>query len=292
MRKLLFASIFVLLMSFSFSTSADAASATRVYVNGAQVAFDVDPRIEKGVTLVEFRSLFEELNISFTYTSSTKLIRAQYGSTKIQLQLGSKYAFINGKKVSLEIPAKTVNGRTMIPLRFVSESTGAKVLWHSGPREIDVYTEDHNGQIRTPSPSKDALRGTEWGMSKSEVKNIEKADFLYSDKEGYNSSLTFELEKYGLYTELTYFFEYDQLIMAAFDFLPFKDSYDSWDDMTYFHDYLERQASKELGEGYFITDGYTNLYTSWDHSSRKILLVVDDDDLYTSAKLIFYKKEL
>jgi hypothetical protein len=36
---------------------------------------------------------------------------------------------VNGKEVQSDIPAIMVNGRTMVPLRFVSEALGAKVTW-------------------------------------------------------------------------------------------------------------------------------------------------------------------
>jgi hypothetical protein len=57
---------------------------------------------------------------------------------KIELQIGSKTAYVNGKKHTLEKAPITYNGRTMIPLRFVSEALGAKVAWDGKTQSITI----------------------------------------------------------------------------------------------------------------------------------------------------------
>lgn len=47
----------------------------------------------------------------------------------IELQIGSKSAYINQKRVDLEVPPFTENGRTLVPFRFIGEALGAKVTW-------------------------------------------------------------------------------------------------------------------------------------------------------------------
>ncbi len=42
-------------------------------------------------------------------------------------------------EVELSEPAQIVNSRTLIPLRFVSESLGYKVDWNGETQEIDIY---------------------------------------------------------------------------------------------------------------------------------------------------------
>ncbi|MFJ5625625.1 copper amine oxidase N-terminal domain-containing protein [Peribacillus loiseleuriae] len=153
MKKITIAFLLSILVFSMFSVSAEASSSIRVYVNAKQVSSDVKPIVENGVTLVEIKSLFNALGIPFEYISSSKIVRAEYSGQKIQIQLGSKTAFINGNKVALQVSAKAINGRTMVPLRFIGEATGAQVLWHSGPREIDIYSKGYNGTIRQPSPS-------------------------------------------------------------------------------------------------------------------------------------------
>jgi hypothetical protein len=38
-------------------------------------------------------------------------------------------AYKNNVSVELDVPAKAVNGRILVPVRFVSEALGAEVEW-------------------------------------------------------------------------------------------------------------------------------------------------------------------
>ena len=92
--------------------------------------FDVQPVVRNGTTLVQMRPLFEYLGAKVTWKAKTKQIDATKGSTKIKLILGNKQATVNGKSKALAVPPQAINGHTMVPLRFVSESLGTKVEYH------------------------------------------------------------------------------------------------------------------------------------------------------------------
>ncbi len=52
--------------------------------------------------------------------------------------MDSRKASIGGKPVTLDVPARIVGGRTMVPLRFISEALGADVGWDAGARLVSV----------------------------------------------------------------------------------------------------------------------------------------------------------
>jgi len=56
----------------------------------------------------------------------------------ISLVIDSKTAFIDGKPVLLDVPATILNGRTLVPIRFVSEALGARVTWDQDTQEVTV----------------------------------------------------------------------------------------------------------------------------------------------------------
>jgi hypothetical protein len=58
---------------------------------------------------------------------------------KIELWIGSKTARVNGQAVSLDVPPELKDGRTLVPIRFVAENMGYKVLWY--PQEKKVVIE-------------------------------------------------------------------------------------------------------------------------------------------------------
>ncbi len=56
----------------------------------------------------------------------------------IELIVNSKTATVNGKKVELEMAPTIIEGRTMVPLRFVTETFGFEVGWNGETKEISL----------------------------------------------------------------------------------------------------------------------------------------------------------
>lgn len=110
------------------------------YVNGKAVTLDVAPFIDKGRTFVPFRFIGESLGAQVGYTTdaSGKVNTVSYklGSTSITLYIGKKDAVVNGKNVKLDVPPQIVQGRTVVPIRFVTEALGCKVDWDGEKQEI------------------------------------------------------------------------------------------------------------------------------------------------------------
>jgi hypothetical protein len=108
-----------------------------VNVDGKELTFDVPPTIENGHVLVPVRAIFEALGAQVTWGGS--LVTATKGSTSIKLEIGG-HAFINDVPVTLDVPAKIVNGRMLVPLRFVSEALGAKVDWDGSTQTVTIIS--------------------------------------------------------------------------------------------------------------------------------------------------------
>ena len=51
---------------------------------------------------------------------------------EIDIQTGSNVIRINGEDFKMEVPPQIINGRFMIPVRFVTDPAGAYVVWFSG----------------------------------------------------------------------------------------------------------------------------------------------------------------
>lgn len=58
--------------------------------------------------------------------------------TEIKLQIGSKYASVNGEAITLDVEPFARDGRTFVPIRFVAESLGCKVDYNYSTREITI----------------------------------------------------------------------------------------------------------------------------------------------------------
>ncbi len=113
--------------------------AVRVMVNGEYVVFDAPPVIEKGRTLVPMRAVFEALGADVQWNSDVQSVVAQRGETRITLLIGSEDMLVNNKDiVKLDVPAKIMESRTMIPLRAVSEAFDCKVDWDNEKRLVTI----------------------------------------------------------------------------------------------------------------------------------------------------------
>jgi hypothetical protein len=101
----------------------------RVFIDGRPASFDVPPTIIQGRVLVPLRGIFEQMGATVDYDAATQHIVAIRGGQTVELTVGSRQARVNNSPVLLDVPAFTINGRTMVPLRFISESLGAGVQW-------------------------------------------------------------------------------------------------------------------------------------------------------------------
>src|SRR5579859_6747905 len=109
-----------------------------VYVDGQLVAFDVPPQIENGRVLVPLRGVFERLGASVGWDDQTQTVLAQRGATSVSLVIGNTQAMVNGQPAMMDVPAMLVGGRTMVPLRFVSQALGASVNWDAATSTVAI----------------------------------------------------------------------------------------------------------------------------------------------------------
>ncbi|WP_261381756.1 copper amine oxidase N-terminal domain-containing protein [Paenibacillus cremeus] len=59
----------------------------------------------------------------------------------LKLYIDSKTALVDGKEVTLEVPAAIENGSTVVPVRFVSEALKATVKWDGDTEAVVNYEE-------------------------------------------------------------------------------------------------------------------------------------------------------
>ena len=107
-------------------------------INNETLALETVPVISGGRTMVPLRFVGEAFGAEFMYDSTFKIIDINFGSDKIKLQIGKKETFVNGNKVLLDIAPFIVNGRTLIPIRFISETFGSEVVWDALTKTVTI----------------------------------------------------------------------------------------------------------------------------------------------------------
>ncbi|PKM49503.1 MAG: hypothetical protein CVV02_15855 [Firmicutes bacterium HGW-Firmicutes-7] len=108
-----------------------------VYVKNQLLTFDVEPIIREGNTLVSMRTFLEALDQQVEWIDDERKVVSS-GTKDIELKIGDKIGLINGTSSSLNVPPEIVNGRTMVPLRWIAESIDLTVKWDQGNYRIDI----------------------------------------------------------------------------------------------------------------------------------------------------------
>lgn len=111
--------------------------------NNKKRTLDLAPFIRDSRTMVPFRFIGEELQakISFEKDLTTKLVnKIQYvlQNKAVILTIGDLKASVNGEEVILDSPPMIIKGRTVVPLRFITENLGCKTVWEPNTKSIQV----------------------------------------------------------------------------------------------------------------------------------------------------------
>lgn len=199
MKKLLsLLLVFVLLLPAGVLSAAQN-DPIKVYVDGKQLSFDVNPIMTNNTTLVQYTTVFKALGMNYSWDQETKTVTGYSDYVLMNLTIGDKIALVNNIEVPLTVAARTLNGRTLVPLRFISESTGAKVVWDGKKRTVTI----------TSAPARDELplvmRDSKWNDTIETVKKNETATLLDSGED----YLTYDATPMGEYTAYPNYYFYD-----------------------------------------------------------------------------------
>lgn len=112
-------------------------------VNGVKKTLDSPSIIRNGRTLVPIRAIIEALGGTVGWDKATNKATVSLGKTTIGLIIGKSSATVNGTSTPIDsanakVVPQIINGRTMLPLRFVTEHLGATVGWESRTQTITI----------------------------------------------------------------------------------------------------------------------------------------------------------
>jgi Copper amine oxidase N-terminal domain len=128
------------------------ASGITIVVDGSPVSVDQPPVMSNGRILVPLRGVFLELGAIVTWDPGSHTVLAQRGPTSVSLTIGSLQAFVNGQPQPLDTPAMLVDGHTMVPLRFISQTLGAGVRWDAAHSTVEITSQGAPEPPATSTP--------------------------------------------------------------------------------------------------------------------------------------------
>ena len=75
------------------------------------------------------RFLFERMGSTVEWNDTERSATVSMNGQTLKVTIDDTTAIVNGNKEQLDVPARLINNKTMIPLRFISERLGADVTY-------------------------------------------------------------------------------------------------------------------------------------------------------------------
>lgn len=170
-----FFKIFSLILLF-ICTFSIASSDILIKVNDKYIDSDVTPFIKSGTTYVPIRFIANALNVdAINWNSKTQSVSIKDSDTTILLFINQNYAYINNEYKSLDNNALLIDGRTFVPLRFISQALGANVTWDNKTYTVTIISKFHSSNNLPSSTTNSSLNNS----SNSTITSTYDADAIY-----------------------------------------------------------------------------------------------------------------
>jgi hypothetical protein len=113
-----------------------------VVMNGVTVPMETAPVVENGRTILPVRYIATPLGAQVLWDAKEQKVTL-IGSKKVELWIGKPTARVDGVDVLIDpanpkVAPRISGGRTMLPLRFISETFGAEILYDAILRTVTV----------------------------------------------------------------------------------------------------------------------------------------------------------
>lgn len=97
-------------------------------------------KVYRGRMLVPMRAIFQAVGAYVEYIPADRAISARKEGETLDFRIGEKIAKKNGAEIDLDVAPVVIGGVVMVPLRFVTESLGARVDFDRATNTVNVFT--------------------------------------------------------------------------------------------------------------------------------------------------------
>ncbi len=129
---------FALASPFLTAPPGKAEAGIKVFLEDKLLVFDVPPQLINGRVMVPMRGIFTALQADIKWDAAKRAVTATKGNTQFLLTIDRKTAAKNGRELTLDAAPTIINGRTMVPLRFVGEALGLTVDWQAKSQTVFI----------------------------------------------------------------------------------------------------------------------------------------------------------
>ncbi|GAX91160.1 copper amine oxidase N-terminal domain-containing protein [Effusibacillus lacus] len=119
-----------------------------IIVEDKAIAFDQEPFLQKDRLMVPLRALAEGLGAEVTYDAATDTATIKKEDITLFLDFKTGLVTKNGEPVTMDPAPQVVNGRTMVPIRFISQAFGNNVDWNGSTNTVTVFPTESTMKMR------------------------------------------------------------------------------------------------------------------------------------------------
>jgi uncharacterized repeat protein (TIGR02543 family) len=113
-----------------------------MFVDGRPVVLEAAPIILNSRTLLPIRAVVEAVGGTIAWEASARKVTVVRKDKTVDLWIDGNMAELNGRSIEVDSNPKVVpiimNGRTLLPLRFVAEALALDVQWHPATKTITI----------------------------------------------------------------------------------------------------------------------------------------------------------
>ncbi len=174
--KTIFFTLILLIVGYTTIHAAD----TALYLDGKLLNTDVPPIIVQNRSFVPVRSIFEKMGAEVTWIKSRQQVIIRSSDTRIVLNVDSTTAYVDDETAEMDVAPFIKDGRTMVPVRFISENLKYDVKWENN----SVYISTKKNSVSSKTPKINKININEKDSSTEVVVNIanmEKPSISYAD---------------------------------------------------------------------------------------------------------------
>ena len=176
---LLFMVLTILILPISFADTTKVVYPLHLYINGVYLdSPDSQPFIdENGRSMIPLKAVSETLGAEISWDGKTYTAKVKLGDKTIELPVGKNYGMVNGVKSEFDTITIVSNGRTFVPLKFVSENLGYEIGYKFGKDPLAGNKLAHIITIGTSSGTLSPMVNMGW---KAAGLNLEQSQIYYS----------------------------------------------------------------------------------------------------------------
>lgn len=121
--------------------------AENILMPGKNLKFDVPPVIKEGRLLVPIRAISTALGAEVDWDEDSKTATIVYGKITIVFVISDGTITVNDEPVELDVDAEIMNGRIVVPLRFIVENMGLEIEWDEETETAEIGEIEESEEI-------------------------------------------------------------------------------------------------------------------------------------------------